>query len=353
MSKPSQYAFMTREGKRKGGDTHPTQPRYLRLPLLRSRTGGRLPGGAGAQEPLEPVTRHVLIEHLHITITIQRGLWAQRLPGLPLPLITLLLFRRIRMRVVRRWAFERVRHVRRPGGEGGEHALIDARAKFSFDSVPTASSRALCLCESNKRAFQRHECTDMAPSSSSSALWLIAYFTLNLLLTLYNKLVLIHFPFPYALTALHALCGSLGSFALLQVRGVVPNPTSREWVVLVLFSFLYTLNIISSNASLRLVTVPFHQCVRASAPIFVIALSSLLSHILPTHTSLIRRGRFGASVIGDISLHVLCQRARHGGGRLWNANILRVSSIGSPRLPGLSFRSRIVAVVACNLLGND
>ena len=123
----------------------------------------------------------------------------------------------------------------------------------------------------------------------SPLLWLSLYFFLNLGLTLYNKSVLIHFPFPYTLTALHAFCGSVGTWVLLRLeanqarkeagaevstkarpsvyqqqqpttRSIsslgVPNLKGKELVVLFLFSILYTVNIVVSNASLRLVTVP-------------------------------------------------------------------------------------------------
>ncbi|KAJ2915736.1 hypothetical protein MD484_g4696, partial [Candolleomyces efflorescens] len=109
----------------------------------------------------------------------------------------------------------------------------------------------------------------------ASSVWLLLYFALNLALTLYNKLVLIHFPFPYTLTALHALCGSAGTFFLLS-RRQVPSVQGKEAAVVAAFSVLYTVNIVVSNASLKLVTVPFHQCVRASAPLFTIALSAVL-----------------------------------------------------------------------------
>ena len=106
--------------------------------------------------------------------------------------------------------------------------------------------------------------------------WLVLYFVLNLSLTLYNKSVLIHFPFPYTLTAMHALCGAIGTFIWVRLEsantslsasapvisqpllGIAgwPSLSCRQIVVLILFSFLYTINIVVSNASLRLVTVP-------------------------------------------------------------------------------------------------
>ena len=57
--------------------------------------------------------------------------------------------------------------------------------------------------------------------------------------------------------------------------------TPRESLLLTAFSFLYTINIAVSNISLQLVTVPFHQVVRATTPLFIIAVSYLLlSHSL-------------------------------------------------------------------------
>ncbi|KAG6855816.1 hypothetical protein H0H87_010576 [Tephrocybe sp. NHM501043] len=107
--------------------------------------------------------------------------------------------------------------------------------------------------------------------------YLALYFTLNLSLTLYNKLLLISFPFPYTLSALHALCGSIGSLVLARIGSTpVPKLNSQETLVLLAFSALYTVNIIVSNVSLGLVTVPFHQVVRAATPLFTILFSALI-----------------------------------------------------------------------------
>ena len=113
----------------------------------------------------------------------------------------------------------------------------------------------------------------------SPSVWLALYFALNLWLTLYNKSVLIQFPFPYTLTALHALCGTIGASIFLCLQGpdmsgfssmggmtrksswpffhrITPDLSLGESIVLLFFSMLYTINIVVSNASLRLVTVP-------------------------------------------------------------------------------------------------
>ncbi|KAF9011899.1 hypothetical protein BDQ17DRAFT_1321889 [Cyathus striatus] len=146
----------------------------------------------------------------------------------------------------------------------------------------------------------------------SPLLWLSLYFLFNLSLTLYNKTLLLRFPFPYSLTALHTFCGALGTFGMLfyqqrwiRKRGTVktkriwnarfdwealtgiPKLEARELVVLFLFSVLYTINIAVSNISLKLVTVPFHQVVRASSPFFTILCSFLLLGTRSTKAKLV------------------------------------------------------------------
>ncbi|KIJ63665.1 hypothetical protein HYDPIDRAFT_92303 [Hydnomerulius pinastri MD-312] len=112
---------------------------------------------------------------------------------------------------------------------------------------------------------------------NSQPFWLMLYFSFNLGLTLYNKGVLIRFPFAYSLTALHALCGSIGGFVLLKSGAYVPAKlTDADNLALIAFSVLYTINIAVSNLSLQLVTIPFHQVVRAATPIFTILLSMFL-----------------------------------------------------------------------------
>ncbi|KAF3929813.1 hypothetical protein AA313_de0203309 [Arthrobotrys entomopaga] len=108
--------------------------------------------------------------------------------------------------------------------------------------------------------------------------WLAIYFALNLSLTLYNKSVMgskpdrpALFPFPYLLTGLHALCGSIGCL-FFYARGAFTFTRLSEYenIVMLLFSGLYTINIAISNVSLNLVTVPFHQVVRAMTPFFTV-----------------------------------------------------------------------------------
>jgi hypothetical protein len=91
----------------------------------------------------------------------------------------------------------------------------------------------------------------------SKLFWLVLYFSFNLSLTLHNKVVLMRFPFPYTLTALHALCGSVGGHILLETGAfhsakLLPGDTAA----LAAFSILYAVNVVVSNISLQLVTIP-------------------------------------------------------------------------------------------------
>ena len=107
------------------------------------------------------------------------------------------------------------------------------------------------------RAHDKDFRTESPSFFHSQPFWLVLYFCFNLGLTLYNKAVLIHFPYAYALTALHALCGSIGGFALFRLGVYVPAKlTKADNLALVAFSLLYTINIAVSNLSLELVTIP-------------------------------------------------------------------------------------------------
>ncbi|KAM0787750.1 hypothetical protein ACM66B_003807 [Microbotryomycetes sp. NB124-2] len=121
--------------------------------------------------------------------------------------------------------------------------------------------------------------------------WLIMYFAFNLGLTLYNKLVLQGFPFAWTLTAIQMLGGTLGTQVALA-RGFFTQArlTTREGMIMIAFSVLYTVNIAVSNLSLGLVSVPFHQVVRAMTPLFTIILAATLygkRHSRDTYLSLI------------------------------------------------------------------
>ncbi|UNI23633.1 hypothetical protein JDV02_009440 [Purpureocillium takamizusanense] len=101
--------------------------------------------------------------------------------------------------------------------------------------------------------------------------WLGTYFFFSLLLTLYNKLVLGMFAFPWLLTCLHASFASMGTYSMLQMGHFkLTRLGRRENLALVAFSALFTANIALSNLSLAMVSVPFYQTMRMLCPIFTI-----------------------------------------------------------------------------------
>ncbi|KAI1300997.1 UAA transporter [Mortierella claussenii] len=116
-----------------------------------------------------------------------------------------------------------------------------------------------------------------APSKvDTSYSWLAMYFLLNLTLTIYNKAILstFEFSFPWTLTGIHTLCSGLGALVMARMGYFTPTQLGeRENMVMLMFSFLYTLNIAISNVSLNEVSVAFHQVVRAMTPVFTIAIS--------------------------------------------------------------------------------
>lgn len=88
-------------------------------------------------------------------------------------------------------------------------------------------------------------------SSTSPYKWLALYFVLNLFLTLYNKVILMDFRYPWTLTAVHTFCSAIGATTLWLRGSFTPTKLSyQENVVMLAISVLYTINIAISNVSL-------------------------------------------------------------------------------------------------------
>lgn len=119
-------------------------------------------------------------------------------------------------------------------------------------------------------------------AASEGALWIFFYFAANLCLTLHNKWVLslLHFNFPWTLTAIHIGVSGIGSYLLLRHHyGIAPSALSTTAIVrLALFSVLYTVNIAISNVSLAFVSLAFHQLVRSATPAFTILMELIMLH---------------------------------------------------------------------------
>ncbi|KAJ3064806.1 UAA transporter [Podochytrium sp. JEL0797] len=116
-----------------------------------------------------------------------------------------------------------------------------------------------------------------------SPVFLVAmYFLLNLGITIYNKVILkfFHFNFPWLLTAIHSLLSYAGCFLAFKVfkssSPTIPLTSRKDQLAVLLFSFLYTINIAVSNISLNIVSLPFHQIVRSTNPAVTIAMEYVL-----------------------------------------------------------------------------
>lgn len=93
--------------------------------------------------------------------------------------------------------------------QGRYHLGAFAYAECWFATAPDPSFHS-----PKARAEGLHQMHQFCALTSSGAFWICLYFILNLALTLFNKIVLVHFPFPYLLTATHALFGTIGCLLL-------------------------------------------------------------------------------------------------------------------------------------------
>ncbi|KAG9013686.1 UAA transporter [Tulasnella sp. JGI-2019a] len=166
-------------------------------------------------------------------------------------------------------------HIYRQGSEASIIPIINASQKSTANKAAAAAAARIQPLRLSAAVIPPPKSASRRPWSP--AIWILAYFFFNMGLTLYNKTVLVHFPYPYTLTALHTFCGTIGCAWARRTGYYAPAYlTGRQKITLALFSILYTLNIAVSNLSLRLVTIPFHQVVRGSAPMFTILVSWLL-----------------------------------------------------------------------------
>jgi hypothetical protein len=139
------------------------------------------------------------------------------------------------------------------------HASLNPLQAPSSPYLPTVSPDALVSRQSQSPSQPYVIWADLTNNQflNTQEFWLTLYFVFNLSLTLYNKGMLVKFPYPYTLTALHALCGAIGGWSLQAQAVFVPKQLkAADYVALMMFSVLYAMNIAVSNASLNLVTVP-------------------------------------------------------------------------------------------------
>jgi len=114
---------------------------------------------------------------------------------------------------------------------------------------------------------------EYSTSTTKKLVFLGLYFFLSLGLTLSNKALMKKAKLPWLLTVLHTgstFVGCSGLLASGQLK--LSRLGTKENLILVAFSTLFTLNIAISNVSLALVSVPFHQVLRSTCPVATIVI---------------------------------------------------------------------------------
>lgn len=138
--------------------------------------------------------------------------------------------------------------------------------------------------------------------------WLCALLLFGMLLTVHNKFILeivciplqlltletangMQFPCPWLLTGIHSVFSGLGSLLLLTLGYFkLSNLSHRDHLCLIAFSVLFSINIVFSNYSLSLVSLPFFQIVRNTSPIFTVLFERILfgrSYRMATYIALV------------------------------------------------------------------
>jgi len=119
----------------------------------------------------------------------------------------------------------------------------------------------------------------MLNETSSGWIWLMAWFAINIGVTLMNKSFFVWdaFKFPITLSMIHMIFSCIGSTLVLKTGNYATQQlTLREQVPVILFSVLFCANIVVGNLALKFVAVSLVQVVRSIIPGVTMALSMLL-----------------------------------------------------------------------------
>uniref|UniRef100_A0A0G4GJR9 Sugar phosphate transporter domain-containing protein n=1 Tax=Chromera velia CCMP2878 TaxID=1169474 RepID=A0A0G4GJR9_9ALVE len=124
------------------------------------------------------------------------------------------------------------------------------------------------------------EATKQKAVTSETFIYLSLWFILNIVITVYSKVIFsVHeFPYSFLMTAIHmavTMTGVATGFAtgFFKARAQL---SGESLLKLVQFSFVFTLNIWLSNAALNAVSIEMHQVVRSLVPIATMVISLLL-----------------------------------------------------------------------------
>lgn len=116
-------------------------------------------------------------------------------------------------------------------------------------------------------------------SRFTQTFWLIIWMANNIFVTILNKAAFakVDFKYPYALSTIHMACNIIGCQLYFAFsRSIKPKQveTSSRKAILI-FSFIFSLNIAIGNTSLRWVSVNFNQVCRALVPAFVLVINTV------------------------------------------------------------------------------
>ena len=173
------------------------------------------------------------------------------------------------------------------------------------------------------------------------------------------------FKFPWLLTGIHSSFAALGCFVL-QQRGyfTLTELSTAEQTKLLAFSTLFTINIAMSNVSLGMVSVPFHQIMRSTTPVFTILIHRVFfarTYETKTYLSLLPLiAGVGLTTYGDYTFTMLGFVCTLGGAVLAAiktvaTNRLMTGSLALPPLELLLRMSPLAAIqsVAISLLSGE
>eukprot|EP01084_Bolivina_argentea_P044580 82021_1 len=114
-------------------------------------------------------------------------------------------------------------------------------------------------------------------SQRDTLYWCMYWFFTNLAITFYNKHVLSSLKIsPLINTFVHMTFTFIG--CLTVQRGVFPSLTRKEFVRIIIYSFVFALNIVWCQFAIKLTTLSLNQVCRAMTPLFQATFSYLIAN---------------------------------------------------------------------------
>merc|ERR1719295_413529 len=123
-------------------------------------------------------------------------------------------------------------------------------------------------------------------SQPEMLMWCLYWFTANLVITFYNKHVLSSLnASPSTNTFVHMSFTFMGCFVV--QRGIFPSLKRPELLRIVLYAFIFSLNIVWCQYAIKLTTLSMNQVCRAMTPLFQAFFSWLIANKVHSMYSLV------------------------------------------------------------------